>query len=73
MAGRARRPQTPTRAARRDPLEQSSGTIVIAVSQGGPSLGVGLMMIIGLGLGLLEVVRVRFASMLPALLPVVQL
>lgn len=72
-----------------------ASTIVIAVYQGGLSLGAGLLtqwlpdpandprvllvngvgglMIVGLGLGLLDVVRVRVAAMLPALLLVVPL
>lgn len=72
-----------------------ASTIVIAVYQGGLSLGAGLLtqwvpdpaadprvllvngvgglMIVGLGLGLLNIVRVRVAAMLPALLLVVPL
>lgn len=72
-----------------------ASTIVIAVYQGGLSLGAGLftqwlpdpandprvllvngvggLMIVGLGLGLLDVVKVRVASMLPALLLVIPL
>ncbi len=72
-----------------------ASAIVVALYQGGLSLGAGLLtqwlpdpandprvllvngvgglMIIGLGLGLLEIVRVRVASMLPALLLVVPL
>ena len=72
-----------------------ASTLVIAIYQGGLSLGagalaawlpdpasdprvllvngVGGLMIIGLGLGLLEIVKVRVASMLPALLLVVPL
>jgi uncharacterized membrane protein YqgA involved in biofilm formation len=72
-----------------------ASTIVIAVYQGGLSLGAGLLtqwlpdpandprvllvngvgglMIVGLGLGLLDIVRVRVAAMLPALLLVVPL
>lgn len=72
-----------------------ASTLVIAVYQGGLSLGAGLLtqwlpdpandprvllvngvgglMILGLGLGLLKVVRVRVAAMLPALLLVVPL
>lgn len=72
-----------------------ASTIVIAVYQGGLSLGAGLLtqwlpdpandprvllvngvgglMIVGLGLGLLDIVRVRVAAMLPALALVVPL
>lgn len=72
-----------------------ASAIVVAVYQGGLSLGAGLLaswlpdpatdprvllvngvgglMILGLGLGLLELVKIRVASMLPALLLVVPL
>jgi len=46
-----------------NPLVQTSGTLVIAVDRGGLSLGAGL----------LNIVRVRVAAMLPALLLVVPL